>query len=221
MPVASDLLARGIAYVDGVPASMRSSLLIDLSQGKPTEVEALQGAVVRRAAAPRRAVPVMTTLYAVLRASVQDRHSDSKVRRSPGVITNPSGPRMSRTTTPIRTTLTMRRVARMSASGSPSSSTRSASLPTSIEPARLGDPEQVGRVGRRRLQRLRRGQAGSDVQLELAVQARARHDELLRRVGAGGHTAAELDVELHEPLKDRQRPRELRERRRASIARGS
>jgi 2-dehydropantoate 2-reductase len=69
VPVASDLLARGIVYVDGVPASMRSSLLIDLSQGKQTEVEALQGAVVRRAAARGVPVPVMTTLYAVLRAA--------------------------------------------------------------------------------------------------------------------------------------------------------
>lgn len=69
VPVAADLLARGMAYVDGVPASMRSSLLIDLSQGKSTEVEALQGSVVRRAAARGVPVPVMTTLYAVLRAA--------------------------------------------------------------------------------------------------------------------------------------------------------
>jgi 2-dehydropantoate 2-reductase len=67
--VAPDLLARGIQYIDNVPASMRSSLLIDLSQGKRIEVEALQGAVVRRAAAHGLPVPVMTTLYAVLRAA--------------------------------------------------------------------------------------------------------------------------------------------------------
>lgn len=69
IPVAPDLLARGIQYVDSVPASMRSSLLIDLSLGKRIEVEALQGAVVRRAAALGLPVPVMTTLYAVLRAA--------------------------------------------------------------------------------------------------------------------------------------------------------
>lgn len=69
IPVAPDLLARGIQYVDNVPASMRSSLLIDLSQGKRIEVEALQGAVVRRAVAHGLPVPVMTTLYAVLRAA--------------------------------------------------------------------------------------------------------------------------------------------------------
>ena len=46
---------------------MRSSLLIDLSQGKRTEVEALQGAVVRRAARAKLPVPIMSTLYAVLK----------------------------------------------------------------------------------------------------------------------------------------------------------
>ena len=67
--VAADLLQRSLRYVDGVPASMRSSLLIDLSQGKRIEVEALQGAVVRRAAVHGLPVPVMTTLYGVLRAA--------------------------------------------------------------------------------------------------------------------------------------------------------
>ena len=67
--VAADLLQRSIRYVDGVPASMRSSLLIDLAQGKRIEVEALQGAVVRRAAVHGLPVPVMTTLYGVLRAA--------------------------------------------------------------------------------------------------------------------------------------------------------
>jgi 2-dehydropantoate 2-reductase len=69
IPVAADLLDRSLRYVDGVPASMRSSLLIDLSQGKRIEVEALQGAVVRRAAAHGLPVPVMATLYGVLRAA--------------------------------------------------------------------------------------------------------------------------------------------------------
>ena len=67
--IREDLLQRSMRYVDGVPPSMRSSLLIDLSQGKRIEVEALQGAVVRRAAAHGLAVPVMTTLYGVLRAA--------------------------------------------------------------------------------------------------------------------------------------------------------
>lgn len=69
IPVAADLLDRSLRYVDGVPASMRSSLLIDLSQGRRIEVEALQGAVVRRAAVHGLPVPVMATLYGVLRAA--------------------------------------------------------------------------------------------------------------------------------------------------------
>ena len=46
---------------------MRSSLLIDLSQGKRIEVDALQGAVVRRAARAGVPVPITETLYAVLK----------------------------------------------------------------------------------------------------------------------------------------------------------
>jgi len=69
VPVASNLFETLLGYLDGVPASMRSSLLIDLSQGKRTEVEALQGTVVRRAATFGLPVPVMSTLYGVLRAA--------------------------------------------------------------------------------------------------------------------------------------------------------
>ena len=42
---------------------MRSSLLIDLSQGKRIEVEQLQGSVVRRAARAGVPVPITSTLY--------------------------------------------------------------------------------------------------------------------------------------------------------------
>jgi 2-dehydropantoate 2-reductase len=69
IPVAANLLDTLLEYVHGVPGSMRSSLLIDLSMGKRTEVEALQGAVVRRAAKFGLPVPVMSTLYGVLRAA--------------------------------------------------------------------------------------------------------------------------------------------------------
>jgi len=40
-----------------------------LSKGKQIEVEALQGSVVRRAARLGVPVPIMSTLYAVLRAA--------------------------------------------------------------------------------------------------------------------------------------------------------
>ena len=56
-------LRRRRARDDAVVAADR------LVQGKRIEVEALQGAVVRRAALRGVAVPVMTTLYAVLRAA--------------------------------------------------------------------------------------------------------------------------------------------------------
>lgn len=60
-------------YMDNVPPTTRSSLLIDLQQGKRTEVEALQGAAVRRAARHGLKVPIVATLYAVLRPSAQRR----------------------------------------------------------------------------------------------------------------------------------------------------
>ena len=67
IPVAGDVIERIRGYVDGIPGSMRSSLLIDLAQGKRIEVEALHGAVVRRAAAMQVDVPIMSTLYALLK----------------------------------------------------------------------------------------------------------------------------------------------------------
>ena len=67
VPVADNVVERIATYVAGIPASMRSSLLIDLSQGKRIEVEQLQGSVVRRAAAAGVPVPITSTLYAVLK----------------------------------------------------------------------------------------------------------------------------------------------------------
>jgi len=67
VPVAPDRIEQIEAYVASIPGTMRSSLLIDLSQGKKIEVEALHGAVVRRAARLGVPVPIMSTLYAVLK----------------------------------------------------------------------------------------------------------------------------------------------------------
>jgi 2-dehydropantoate 2-reductase len=67
VPVAGDVVDRISPYVAGIPGTMRSSLLIDLSQGKRIEVEALQGSVVRRAGAAGLDVPIISTLYAVLK----------------------------------------------------------------------------------------------------------------------------------------------------------
>lgn len=55
-------------YMDHVPPTTRSSLLIDLELGKRIEVEALQGAAVRRAERLGVPTPIVSTLYAVLKA---------------------------------------------------------------------------------------------------------------------------------------------------------
>jgi 2-dehydropantoate 2-reductase len=55
-------------YMTNIPPTTRSSLLVDLEQGKRIEVEALQGAALRRAAAHGVAVPIVATLYSALKA---------------------------------------------------------------------------------------------------------------------------------------------------------
>jgi 2-dehydropantoate 2-reductase len=62
-----DVLDRIVKYVDALPPSTRSSLLIDLQQGKRIEVEALQGSVVRRGRARGVPTPMMDAFYAVLK----------------------------------------------------------------------------------------------------------------------------------------------------------
>jgi 2-dehydropantoate 2-reductase len=54
-------------YMTNIPPTTRSSLLIDLEQGKRIEVEALQGAAVRRAQQHGVPVPILSTLYALLK----------------------------------------------------------------------------------------------------------------------------------------------------------
>ena len=65
--ISADRFDRLADYMDNIPPSTRSSLLIDLEMGKPIEVEALQGAAVRRAARHGLPLPIISTLYAVLR----------------------------------------------------------------------------------------------------------------------------------------------------------
>lgn len=55
-------------YMTNLPPATRSSLLIDLEQGRRIEVEALQGAAVRRAVRHGVPTPIVSTLYAVLKA---------------------------------------------------------------------------------------------------------------------------------------------------------
>jgi len=67
VPVAADLVDRIVTYTTGIPPTTRSSLLIDLSQGKRIEVESLPGSVVRRGRALGVPTPMMAVLYAVLK----------------------------------------------------------------------------------------------------------------------------------------------------------
>jgi len=62
-----DQRSRIEEYVGKLPPSTRSSLLIDLSQGKRIEVDALQGSVVRRGRAVGVPTPIIGALYAVLK----------------------------------------------------------------------------------------------------------------------------------------------------------
>jgi 2-dehydropantoate 2-reductase len=54
-------------YMANIPPTTRSSLLIDLEMGKRIEVEALQGAAVRRGARHGVDMPIIGTLYAALK----------------------------------------------------------------------------------------------------------------------------------------------------------
>jgi 2-dehydropantoate 2-reductase len=65
--ISADRFDRLREYMDNIPPTTRSSLLIDLEMGKRIEVEALQGAAVRRAAVRGVAMPIISTLYAALR----------------------------------------------------------------------------------------------------------------------------------------------------------
>lgn len=69
--VAPDMQEHVTRYLDEVPASMRSSLLIDLERGRRIEVEALQGSIVQRGRRLGVRTPIMTTLYAVLKGHAQ------------------------------------------------------------------------------------------------------------------------------------------------------
>ena len=75
--ISPDRFERLQEYMDSIPPSTRSSLLIDLEMGKRIEVHALQGAAVRRAAKHGIAMPVIAALYAVLKP-----WADGPVKRS-------------------------------------------------------------------------------------------------------------------------------------------
>jgi 2-dehydropantoate 2-reductase len=65
--VAPDVRAQKLAYLDNSPATSRSSMMMDLVAGRPIEIEALLGSVVRRGRAAGVPTPVMEALYGVLK----------------------------------------------------------------------------------------------------------------------------------------------------------
>ena len=67
VPVSEVVTTEIRDYMDTLPAATRSSMLIDLSQGKRIEVEPLQGTVVRRGQALGVPTPIIAALYAVLK----------------------------------------------------------------------------------------------------------------------------------------------------------
>src|SRR5688500_3623377 len=67
VPISSNRFDTLKEYTDNIPPTTRSSLLIDLEQGKRIEVEALQGAAVRRPNRHSVPVPILSTLYALLK----------------------------------------------------------------------------------------------------------------------------------------------------------
>jgi len=61
------LMTYVVKYVEVLPPTTRSSLLIDLQMGKRIEVESLPGSVVRRGRAAGVPTPIMAGLYAALK----------------------------------------------------------------------------------------------------------------------------------------------------------
>ncbi|MFN8060477.1 MAG: 2-dehydropantoate 2-reductase [Vicinamibacterales bacterium] len=70
---AEDFHERFLHYMDTLPGTVRSSMLVDVLQGKRIEVEAVQGALVRRAAKHGVPVPRTSMLYAAMKLHAHGR----------------------------------------------------------------------------------------------------------------------------------------------------
>lgn len=70
VPLAEDLVAKGLAALDALPAEMRSSMQNDLAAGHRLEAPWLSGAVARMSAASKLSAPVNATLYAAVKPYV-------------------------------------------------------------------------------------------------------------------------------------------------------
>jgi 2-dehydropantoate 2-reductase len=67
IPVREDAVERALAFYDGLPGEVTASMQRDLMAGRPSELEAQTGAVVRRGTALGVATPANRFLYAALR----------------------------------------------------------------------------------------------------------------------------------------------------------
>ena len=67
IPVAADVRAQKLRYLDASPPTMRSSMMVDIVSGRPLELEALVGSVVRRGRQAGIQTPVMAALYGILK----------------------------------------------------------------------------------------------------------------------------------------------------------
>jgi 2-dehydropantoate 2-reductase len=67
VPVAPDVREQKLEYLDNSPAGMRSSMMMDVAAGRPTELEALLGGILRRGRRAGVATPAVETLYGVLK----------------------------------------------------------------------------------------------------------------------------------------------------------
>jgi 2-dehydropantoate 2-reductase len=73
--VAPDIVDEQMAQRGKSPRSMRTSMMVDLTSGRPLELDALIGSVVRRGIAAGIPTPVMETAYGILRP-----HQDGTAR---------------------------------------------------------------------------------------------------------------------------------------------
>ncbi|MEO6565804.1 MAG: 2-dehydropantoate 2-reductase [Casimicrobiaceae bacterium] len=67
IPLADDYIAQQMAFTDGLPAPMRSSMLNDLVAGNRLEARWLSGAVARMAAEAGLPAPVSATFFAAMK----------------------------------------------------------------------------------------------------------------------------------------------------------
>ena len=65
-PAADDAIDKTLKFVDGLPEDVTSSMQRDIMEGRPSELEALNGAVVRLGREAGVATPVHGFIYAAL-----------------------------------------------------------------------------------------------------------------------------------------------------------